>query len=383
MLRNRCFLSTVLIGLVLVGVFWPHAGLAAGRVTPVDNNGRPWTIAYYEGGAYADYCDSMRAILMGLMELGWIENASLPKLTGDTRKPYWDWLTSRAKSRFLAFHAENAFSAHWSESVRVKTRRTIIEKLQSGKIDLVIAMGTWAGQDLANDLHHVPTTVVSTSNPLQAKIIKSLDDSGFDHVTARVDPNRYLRQIRMFHRLAAFERLGVVYEDSPDGRLYSALADLEQVAAERGFQLVLCNTKDSQEDRAAAGVDCLRCIRQLSASADAVYLTALLSIGEKIASIIDILKKRRIPSFSMTGSTYVRDGVLMSISTDEGYKAQGLYDAEKIAKILNDTKPRRLEQNFPDPLDIAINLETARFIGFEVPNSILRIANEIYGRNEK
>ena len=114
-----------------------------------------------------------------------------------------------------------------------------------------------------------------------------------------------------------------------------------------------------------------------------MYVTALLSIDEKIQSIIDILKKERIPSFSMIGSKYVKKGLLMSISTDEGHRAQGIYDAEKIANILNGSKPRDLQQEFPDPLDIAINLETAQSIGFEVPNSILRIANEIYGRSEK
>ena len=79
----------------------------------------------------------------------------------------------------------------------------------------------------------------------------------------------------------------------------------------------------------------------------------------------------------------MKKGVLMCISTDEGYRAKGLYDAKKIARILNGAKPRDLEQTFADPLDIAINLDTANTIGFTVPSGILRIANEIYGQYEK
>ena len=76
----------------------------------------------------------------------------------------------------------------------------IIDRLNRKKdIDLIIAAGTWAGQDLANDRHKTPTIVISTSNPLSSGIIKSLEDSGYDHVHARMNPYRYERQVRIFH----------------------------------------------------------------------------------------------------------------------------------------------------------------------------------------
>lgn len=375
-------LLTLLTALAVVPIF-PLAGAGAERVTPVGNHGAKWRIAYYEGGAYTDYGDSMRAIIAGLMDLGWIAKAPLPHLTGDTAKPYWQWLATESRSPYLSFRSEDAYSAQWSDSVRAAMRAQVLEKLKSGKIDLIIAMGTWAGQDLANDLHRVPTTVVSTSNPIQAHIIMSADDSGFDHVTARVDVDRYRRQIRMFHRLVRFRKLGVAYEDTPDGRIYSALPELKEIAAERGFELVECRFNDAREDREAAGRECLDCMRQLAETADAIYLTALLTVDEKIDDIVRILNDARIPSFSMNGSKHVADGVLMSFSTDEGYKAQGMYDAGKIAKVLNGSKPRELEQRFPDPLDIALNLDTARAIGFTIPGSVMRIAHEIYGDNKE
>jgi ABC-type uncharacterized transport system substrate-binding protein len=183
----------------------------------------------------------------------------------------------------------------------------------------------------------------------------------------------------MFHRLVRFHKLGVAYEDTPDGRIYSAIPGIEKVAVERGFELVTCNLDDSQEDRDAAGRACLECMQALAAGADAIYLTALLSVDEQLKPIAELLLKEKVPSFSMIGSKYVKEGILMSISTDEGYQAQGLYDAGKIARILNGTIPRTLDMEFPDPLDIAINMTTAKAIGFTVPNSILRIAHEIYG----
>ena len=379
-MRAFRFLFYILVAATVSSLF-PGVPVCLGieSTQPVTNNGEKWRIAYYEGGAYVDYKDCMHAIIKGLMSLGWIDNAELPRLDGDIPKPYWNWLSKKSKSRFLEFREEDAYSASWSDEQRAATRIEVLEKLQNGDIDLIIAMGTWAGQDLANKRHRVPTTVVSTSDPIHAKIIRSAEDSGLDHVTARVDPNRYLRQVRMFHRLVRFHKLGVAYEDTPDGRIYAAIPAIEKVAVERGFELVTCSLDDSQEDRDAAGRACLECIQALAVDADAIYITALLSADEQIKPVAELLIKEKVPSFSMIGSKYVKEGILMSISTDEGYEGQGLYDAGKIARILNGAVPRTLDMEFPDPLDIAINMATARAIGFTVPNSILRIAHEIYG----
>jgi ABC-type uncharacterized transport system substrate-binding protein len=80
----------------------------------------------------------------------------------------------------------------------------------------------------------------------------------------------------------------------------------------------------------------------------------------------------------MLGSKWVKGGILMSISSDSGYAGLGGYNADKFGKILNGTKPRNLNQIFEDPLEIAINMATAKAIGFPMPQSMLKIAAEVY-----
>lgn len=64
--------------------------------------------------------------------------------------------------------------------------------------------------------------------------LKLPQDSGIDHVHARCDPKRYQRQIRLFHDIIGFKRLGAVYDDKdPDGRVLSHLNELEEVGMER------------------------------------------------------------------------------------------------------------------------------------------------------
>ena len=40
---------------------------------------------------------------------------------------------------------------------------------------------------------------------INAEIIRSVEDSGLDHVHARVDPWRYERQVRVFHNIIGFK----------------------------------------------------------------------------------------------------------------------------------------------------------------------------------
>ena len=52
---------------------------------------------------------------------------------------------------------------------------------------------------------------------------------------ARVQPERYQRQLRLFHEIVGFRKLGLVYEDSPSGRSYAAVDAVRQIAMEKGF----------------------------------------------------------------------------------------------------------------------------------------------------
>ncbi len=341
------------------------------------NNGKKWRVSYYEGGPYSEYTDTMRTLVQGLIKIGWITAKNPPDFRQEMPKPYIDWLTKH-DSPYLSFKAEDCYSADWDDQKRVVMRRDLIKKLKRGDIDIVLAMGTWAGLDMANNEHSVPVMVLSTSEPIRAGIIKSATDSGFDHVTARVDPNRYARQLRMFHRIVGFDTLGIALEDTEEGHSYSAINEARQIAEERGFELITCNVQDSIPDKQESDRSCFNCFHELSKKADAVYLTALVCADTRTKELADIFKNARIPSFSMLGSKWVKDGILMSISSDSGYAGLSGYNADKFGKILNGTKPRNLNQIFEDPLEIAINMATAKAIGFPMPQSMLKIAAEVY-----
>jgi ABC-type uncharacterized transport system substrate-binding protein len=349
--------------------------------SPVLNDGRKWRIVFYEGGPHANYYHYLVATIQGLMNLGWMEKSDLTKIIGgrENTERLWIWLANKAKSDYLEFVEDGYYSANWDDGQRQANKAKLLRRLTSeDEINLVIAMGTWAGLDLANDQHSVPTIVMSTSDPVESGIIKSKDDSGYDHVHARVDPYRYERQLRIFHDIIQFKKLGIAFEDSIYGRSYSAIDTVEKVAADIGFEVVTCHTKSDISDTSIASESVIRCFDELSTQVDAIYVTIQGGVNtESIPTLVSIANTNSIPTFSQLGSTEVQQGFLFSISRP-GFKPAGLFLSATIAQVLNGAQPRQLKQVFEESPSIAINLKTAEIVGLYLYADILAAADTIY-----
>ena len=348
---------------------------------PRTNNGKKWRIAYYEGGPHDNYYYYFVATINGLIDLGWIEPIVIPEQTGNDTKQLWEWLSNNIKSNYIEFVENAYYGANWDNVLREKLKNNVFVRINKDKdINLILAMGSWAGKDLANNKHSVPTLVMSSSDPVNSGIIKSNDDSGYDHIHARVDPLRYERQIRLFHEIIGFQNLGVAYEDSVYGRSYAAIDLIEKVGAERDFHITPCFTQSDIPDQKLAGESVIKCFRELTKKVDAIYVTVQGGVNpETIPELVKITNENRIPTFSQAGSNGVKYGFLMSISR-ASFKPVGLFHAATIAQIFNGAKPRQLNQLFEESPNIAINLKTAEIVGIYLYADVLAAADEIYNR---
>ncbi len=348
--------------------------------TPRTNNGEKWKIGYYQGGDYANYYGYMVSAVRGLMDLGWIEESPIPDIKTQETLPLWTWLSKEVKSQYIQFEGIAYYDAKWNKKIRQLISAQLIKRLSSKKdIDLMIAMGTWAGKDLSNNKHQVNTLVMSTSDPVRAGIIKSEEDSGFDHIHARVDPLRYERQLMVFHDMVGFKTLGVAYENSLDGRSYAALNSIRKIAKERGVEVVECFTQSDVSDQHISNKSVISCFEKLASQVDAIYVTVQGGVNATtLPEIVAITHEKKIPTFSQLGSKEVEQGLLLSIARKGGFKSAGRYFAALFAQIFNGAKPRELDQVFEEKMDFAVNLKTAESIGFYLHADIIAAADEIY-----
>jgi len=336
-----------------------------------------WQLAYYEGGYHKNYYDYLVATVEGLVNLGWIEPIEIPKI--ENTKRLWGWLANNVKSEHLKFIENNYFSAKWDQNLRIKLRQEVIQKVnQPNKIDLIFAMGTWAGEDLANNKHRTPTFVISSSDPVKTGIIQSAEKSGYKHVFARVSPQRYEKQIRLFHDLVKFKKLGIAYENTKNGEAYAALESVTKIAKEKKFELVSCHTKSDIPDGTLATSSVLSCVHTLVNEVDALYITVQNGVNNhSIPKIVQIANTKQVATLSQQGIDEVKYGMLMSVSP-VGFETTGQFIANALIEVFNGANPGDLKQIYDVENSVAINLETADKIGTYIYAEWLAVADVIY-----
>lgn len=273
---------------------------------PITKQGKKWRIGYYQGGYSDNYYPYISNTIKGLIDLGWIERIEIPVIADKDPKKFWDWLAMNVKSNYVEFPADAFYNSDWNKETRMVTKKTIIDRLNNKKdIDLMIAMGTWAGVDLANNSHNTPIMVMSSSDPISSGIIISNEDSGYDHVFARVDPSRWERQIRIFYKTIGFKKLGVAYEDTTLGRSYASIDMIDSIAKEKQFNIIRCFTKDDVPDKKVAEESVVKCFENLAPQVDAIYVVQQQGINSTtIPKLVTIANRYRIPTFSQRNRSF-------------------------------------------------------------------------------
>lgn len=355
------------------------SGAPTAAVRPVrPPKGGKWRVGYVDSGDYSEYPLTLRGIVQGLEALGWLSVPDIPPALDSEQ--LWAFLAGHTHSDYIEFVRDAWWHPGFADATqRAALRHTIQNRVATlGDIDLIIAMGTWAGQDMAALEAPVPTIVASTSDPVSSHIIQSSNDSGLHNLHARNEPGRYQRQVQMFHDIIAFKRLGMVYEDSEDGKVYSGLKAAQEVAQRSGFTIHACHAASNGVTRAQATENALDCYRRLLPDIDAAYVTVHRGVNaDSIKTVAEILREANVPSFSMLGSKEVEQGMLLGLAqADSSYL--GMFYAQTIAQIFNGTPARELNQVWFEPAKLAINVDTARRIGFDPPVDTLLAADEIF-----
>lgn len=334
--------------------------------------GTPFRIAVIQSGEYWEYNEHFRAIISGFVNNGWAY--------GNTIVPSDLAINNIIRflgkfSDYIEFPPEYILNLEWGDNLKTADRFFADHKPD---VDLIIAFGGVAGRLFsAYKEYPIPVLMEGITDPVGAGIIYSLEDSGKNFVTCRVDPGQYQRQVQLFHEFTGFKNLGLIYGDNEDGRSYSAVNDVE-IVARRLESNIIRNTNVKEVIAADTPGLYLAALRDICRKADAVYIGASTAITEYdiMNDVVTILNEAKIPSFALEGDIRVRQGIMLGISTLEIEKF-GLYNANKIAAIFHGVSPRMLKQTLEGMPSIILNLDTTQKIGFQLPLDILSTVDQL------
>jgi ABC-type uncharacterized transport system substrate-binding protein len=162
-------------------------------------------------------------------------------------------------------------------------------------------------------------------------------------------------------------RIAVLVNPANPASAESAVRDIPEAARALGLQIQVLNASTSREIEAAFAT----LVRD---RADALFVAPDIFFVTRRVQLATLAAHHRIPA-AYAGREVVEVGGLMSYATDRAdmFRQVGAYSGQ----ILKGTKPADLPVLQSTKFEFAINLQTARALGLEIPPMLLARADEV------
>ena len=328
-------------------------------------------------GPLMEYNNVLYGIALTLHANGCLDQPP-PDTKTDNVEQLWQWMSKHTNSDIHCL-PDGFYSAKWDDDKLITIRDEVLKRIETRKdVDAILVFGTRMAKVMSKLETDVPIIVTSVTNAVDSGIIPSYDDSGKDNLIALVSPDRFKKQVELFHQLFNFKKLGIVYEDDPTGKSVIALNEIESAANDLDITLSSCTTKLHGDNIDIITNNVAECHKKLiDQHVDAIYLTFSVELPpQQIRYTLTPLIQANIPTFSQSGVSDVKSGALLSL-VDPAI-VEGKQAGQILIKLITGMLPRKIDNKFYQPILLAINLRTAASIGWNPPLEVLLLVDEFY-----
>jgi len=338
---NRREFTTVLGG---AGVLWPLASDA-------QQSERIRRVGILMGGASADlseYQARVAAFLQEMQKLGWAEGRNL-----------------RIDSLWAVGNPENVLEY----AAELATLAPVLTALAP---DVVLTNGTGTMTPMLEATRNVPIVFVNVTDPVGAGFVENLARparnatgfTNFQHVIAG-------KWLEILKDLAPNVSRVAVLRDSSTAAGAGQWAAIRAMPPLLGVELVSGDLGEPPEIERAFAAFAHTSVGSLT-SGLIVTASAIATVHRKL--IISLAARYKLPAV-YSRKLFVKDGGLISYGTNITHQFR--LAAGYIDRILRGEKPADLPVQAPTKYELAINLKTAKALGIDVPDKVLKAADEV------
>jgi putative ABC transport system substrate-binding protein len=215
----------------------------------------------------------------------------------------------------------------------------------------------------------IPIAFGFSGDPVGRGLVASLarpggNATGINFFTSEVAAKR----LGLFHDLVPKAvRIAVLVNPTNTASTESTLRDVPEAARAIGLQIQILNASTSREIEATF-------TSIVQDRADALFVGPDGFFNDRRVQFVTLATLHRIP-VAYTTREYVEVGGLMSYGTNpvDMYRQVGVYTS----RLLKGANPVELPVVQSSKFEFVINMQTARVLGLEVPNSIQLLADEV------
>ncbi len=309
-------------------VAWPLAARAQQGAMPV--------IGFLDAASAAERTDYMAAFRQGLAQAGYVDGQNV------------------------------AFEYRWAEG-RYDRLPELAADLVRRPLSVIVTPGTTAAAQAAKAATAtIPIVFGVGGDPVQLGLVASLNRPGSNATGVNFfTTDLVAKRMELFRELVPGAKRVAVLLNPTDHSNDSALRDVETAAI--GQQVLAFEAATGREiDAAFAGL--------AREKVDALFVSGGTFFSTRRVQLAVLAARYAVPA-SYSQRNFVEAGGLMSYGTPlaDVWRQVGLYTA----RILKGAKPADLPVMQPTKFELAINLNTARALRFDVPPMLLAPADEV------
>ena len=348
--------------------------------------GKAYKVAVFQAGSYSDFQKVFRQTTLALQRNGFINGELIDRNFLLDKNNSFQKMAQKTHGGCIEFVEDGFYDGYWDHDKAKDLADTLKNRIKSSNdISMVWALGTVAGQMLTDSSLNVPVLVMTPTDPESSGIIGPGEFSNKKNIHVQKEMNRYESELRLFYNTFKFKNLGVIIDDNPINQPGQAVPIIRKLSQELKFNLIECKGPVIGDNHAKTQSAFSTCALNLAANdaVDAVYVpmgngASPDNFYYQIKPLID----RKLPIFSQTGENEVQMGALMALSNAD-LQASGEFEARVIERIVKGEKPEMISQYYYAPLNLCLNLETARLIDFKPSFDLLIGVDLVFDRIKK
>ncbi|MDH3215027.1 MAG: TolC family protein [Candidatus Krumholzibacteria bacterium] len=251
----------------------------------------------------------------------------------------------------LQFPPDKTITSDWTAD---GVQRDLDRLLRDPEVNFIITLGIIASHYvcLRSDLTKPVIAPVVVDADLQSLPQKD-GASGVKNLSYLDFPDNITRDLQAFLEVVRFEKVALVFNKHTHDAISGLSLRTQRLLQGFGLQATIIDVDKSIDE----------VFEQLPADVEAVYVAPLLHLpAGEFDRLVEELKKRRLPSFSLFGEEEVRLGLLASVNTNP-FPRLSRRIALNVQRILLGEEPGEIPTSFPRTEQLTINIETARAIG--------------------
>lgn len=233
----------------------------------------------------------------------------------------------------------------------------------------IISISTPLSQAMVAATKDIPIVFGAISDPVAAKLVPSLERSG-TNVTGASDIIPADSQVAILMELIPnLKKVGLVY--SP-GEINSASVkkDIEAELQKKGIELVVAPATRTS--------DIPQAVKSLAGKVDVIYSSLDNNISAAYESMFLAAKESKTPIVS-ADTANVPKGAILALGVD--FNLIGKDCGNIVNRIINGEKPGDIPTIIPVTDNLWVNTDNAKVFGVTIPESIMKRANNINGKD--